>query len=415
MKIDPIPQDGTASGPSPWRRSDERRGDGQRLRVALILHADTPAPDLDALAETGLDVALAGVEAASVAEDSPLFEAADAIVVEIRPNDPRDMEAFDRLVHLAAGQLAVIAAVDGLTVADTRTLLRAGAVDVLPLPFTVEELQQAVEPARRPARPPAARAAAAAPQRHGKVVSFMGALGGVGATSIAAQAGILWAAHARVCLIDFDVQFGNAALSLDLRPSLTLAHLIEDEERLDVELLQSVAIRHASGLNVIACPVDIVPLDIVTPDFVNRILRLAVQAYDVVLVDLPAAWTEWSLRALERSDLNCLVTNLSVSGIYQARRQLEIVEANHLMEKTRIIANRVQHKMFGRVDLRETESVLGRRIDFTIANDYPSMSAANDQGLPVGEISKGSRLVKDLKALSAALSAAMAGEGAPRP
>jgi pilus assembly protein CpaE len=414
MKIDPISQSGEAPVSGPWRRSDERRGDGQRLRVALMLHAESPAPDLDSLTATGLDVAVAGVDLAAIAEDSPLFEAVDAIVVEIRPQVSADMEAFDRLVHLAAGHVAVIAAVEGLTVADTRTLLRAGAVDVLPLPFAVEELQQAVEPARRPARPAATRTPTA-PARQGKVVSFMGALGGVGATSIATQAGILWAAHARVCLIDFDIQFGNAALSLDLRPSLTLAHLIEDEARLDVELLQSVAIRHASGLNVIACPVDIVPLDLVTPEFVNRILRLAVQAYDVVLVDLPTAWTEWSLRALERSDLTCLVTNLSVSGIYQARRQLEIVEANHLMEKTRIIANRVQHKMFGRVDLRETESVLGRRIDFTIANDYPSINAANDQGLPVSEISKGSRLVKDLKALSAALSAAMAGEGAPRP
>lgn len=400
------------SGPSPWRRSEERRGDGQRLKVALMLRGDSP--DLDSFTSTGVDVAFAPVDLASIAEDSPLFGEADALVVEIRPGEPSDMEAFDRLVHLSAGHVAVIAAVEGLTVSHTRTLLRAGAVDVLPLPFTGEELQQAVEPARRAARPAAARPAAA-PTRQGKIVSFMGALGGVGATSIATQAGILWAADARVCLIDFDIQFGNAALSLDLRPSFTLAQLIEDEGRLDVELLQSVAVRHPSGLNVIACPVDIVPLDIVTSDFVDRILRLAVQAYDVVLVDLPTAWTEWSLRALERSDLVCLVTNLSVSGIYQARRQLEIIEANHLMEKTRIVANRVQTKMFGRVDLRETESVLGRRIDFTIANDYPSISAANDQGLPVSEISKGSRLVKDLKALSAALSAAMAHEGAPRP
>jgi pilus assembly protein CpaE len=400
------------TGPTPWRRGDGQRSDSQPLRVALILNAATPAPDAGALASPGLEVALAGNDLA-LAEDSALFETADALVVEVRPGEPRDLEAFDRLVHLAGGQLAVIAAVADLTVAHTRTLLRAGAVDVLPLPFAADELRQAVEPARRPARP--ARTPAAAPQRKGKIVSFMGALGGVGATSIATQAGILWAASARVCLIDLDIQFGNAALSLDLRPSLTLANLVEDEGRLDAELLQSIAVRHGSGLNLIASPVDIVPLDLLAPDIVDRILRYAVQAYDVVLVDLPTAWTEWSLRALDRSDQICLITNLSVPGIYQARRQLEIIEVNQLMDKTRIVANRVQHKLFGRIDLKETEAALGRRIEFTIANDYPSISAANDQGRPLSEISKTSRLVKDLKALSAALSAAMAAEAAPRP
>lgn len=307
-----------------------------------------------------------------------------------------------------------MAVVQGLTVSDTRMLLKAGAADVLPLPFTADELRQAMESVRRPARPVTQKGGTVV--RQGRVVSVLGALGGVGATALAAQMAALWAPDARVCLLDMDVQFGNAALYLDARPTMTLGNLIEDEARLDAELLQSVAVRHPSGLDIIASPTDMMPLDIITTGFAERLLRMATHGYDVVIVDLPRAWTEWSVRVLDRSDVVCLVTNLSVPGVHQARRQLEILEANQLMDKLRIIANRVQYRMFGRIDLKETEAVLGRRIDHTIANDYPTVSAALDQGRTILDIrGKSGRVVKDVGSLVETLKTVIASEGAARP
>lgn len=404
-------QEGTGvSGPSPWRRGDDRGPSGGRPRILMLTRAPGRAPSVDELAAAGLECAESHLPIHEIAEDSELFAEADALVLEIAPRNAADIEAFDRIVHLAGGQVPVIAAVDGLTVADTRTLLRAGALDVLPLPFTAEELRQAVEPARRPARPASSRNQAA-PRRQGKLISFLGTTGGSGVTSIASQLGILWSSDARVCCIDLDLQFGNAALLLDLRPSLTLGHLIEDAERLDPDLLQSVAMNHASGMALIASPTDMMPLDVVSIEFIDRLLRLATQVYDIVLVDLPTAWTEWTVRVLQRSDSICLVTGLNVPGLHQARRQIEVVEANGLLPKLRIVANRVQKNFLGKVDLKETEAVLGRKVDFTVANDYPTVSAANDEGRSLKDVKPSSRVVKDLKAIAQALQASLAAEG----
>jgi pilus assembly protein CpaE len=392
-----------------WRRNEARGPTAGPPRIAMLLRDGARhAPDAAALQAVGLDARHTPVDLGRMTEDSPLFTEADALVVEVAPGDPAELEAFDRLVNIAAGRLPLIAAVDGLTVAHTRTLLKTGAVDVLPLPFTVDELQQAVEPARRPVRPVPR---AALPVRQGRIISMLGAIGGVGTTAIATQLGAMLAAQSRVCLLDFDVQFGNAALYLDARPSLTLGHLIADEARLDAELLQSVAVRHASGLDIIASPADMMPLEAVSTDFVGRTLRMAAQAYDIVIVDLPRAWTEWTLRAVERSDIACLITNLSVPAIHQTRRQLELIEANNLMEKLRIVANRVPVKMFGKVDMSETEAVLGRRIDHSISNDYPTVAAALDQGRTIADIRGGSRIVKDVKALAEMLSTVPVTEG----
>jgi Flp pilus assembly CpaE family ATPase len=78
-----------------------------------------------------------------------------------------------------------------------------------------------------------------------------------------------------------------------------------------------------------------------------------------------------------------------------------------------MVANRVQYGLLTKkVDLKETEAVLGRRIDHTVANDYPAISAANDEGRPLKEVRGTSRIMKDLQALADKLSetlSAMAG------
>jgi len=209
-----------------------------------------------------------------------------------------------------------------LTVPLTRRLLRTDIADVVPLPFTPDELFQAIDTARHHHDRPVALAAPAAPapRRRGRIFSFLGALGGVGTTSLVTQLGVLWSASRRVCLIDLDVQFGNSALYLNLRPRLTIADLVDAGDRMDSEYLASVAERHESGLDVIAAPSDIIPLDMLTPAHVERLFRLAAETWDIVLVDLPDAWINWSATALARSDVILLVSEMSVAGVHQAKR-----------------------------------------------------------------------------------------------
>ncbi len=402
---------GATAAPPPWREGSPRRGGDQMFRVTLLMGSQEGAPDPDACAAHGLQITRSPVVFTSVPEGSSLFSDSDAIVVALDAQDPAQIEAFDRLVVLSAGEVPVIAAVAGLTVPLTRRLLRGGATDALPLPFSSDDLRQALQPARRPA-PPVLDRAPAVPVRQGRAIALASALGGMGTTAIATQLGVLWSKTKRVCLIDFDVQYGNAALYLDLRPSLTLGELIQDSERLDADLLDSVIVRHASGLGVVASPIDMVPLDIVTVEFVDRLVRLAQQTHDVVLLDLPNAWTDWSVRLMERADVRLLITDLSVPGIHQARRQAQFIEANGLGDRFRIVANRVETRLFGgRVDVKETEAVLGRKIAHLIANDYPTMSSAADEGRTVEDVKSGSRIVKDLKALAADLESIEVAEG----
>jgi pilus assembly protein CpaE len=387
---------------APVVEEDATAPSGTALRVSIVLDTATAALlDASRLALPDTEIRVHGGTLASFAANGPAVRWTDVLIAQVNPDNPRDFEVFERFVQDNAGRMPVVAAVRDLTVAVTRRVLRSEAVDVLPIPFTPDELHQAIETGRDAL----VRGGREGPAHSGRIIAFVGALGGMGTTALATQSGIIWSEKASVCLIDLDVQFGNAALYLNMKPRLSLSDLIDAGDRIDSELLRSVADSHVSGMNVIACPPDIMPLDALTPEFVDKLLDLAIQSYDIVLIDLPAAWVSWSLSALQKSDAVCLVAGMTVPGVHQARRQLELLDANGLADRTKIILNRVAAPLFGKVDVSETEAVLRRSVQFVITNDYPTVSTAIDEGQPIGKIKVKSRVEKDIRRLVTTLAA----------
>lgn len=368
------------------------------LRVALVLDPSNTMPVPTVSPSVNLHLHLVTLDALD--PTLPFLRQADVLVIEVMIEKPGQLEILARI--LAEQPRPVIAATRALDAAATRTLMRAGAVDVVALPLDPVDLDEALATARK--------VIATRPEvgAKGRVISFVRAVGGAGATALACQAGCLWSARQSTCLIDLDVQFGAVALYLDMQPALSLLDLAEARDRLDQTLFTTIATRHSSGLSVVAAPHDIAPLESVTPAFVAQLLTLAALSFEVVLVDLPAAWTPWSLAALAHSDAICLVTNLSVPGLRQARRQLDLIEANHVNAPLKIVLNRVPKKIFRTIDLGDSERVLRRKIDFTVADDSATMNNAIDQGRTIGSIRAKSPIGSDLNELIAGLTQVLA-------
>lgn len=347
------------------------------------------------------EVRLHAQQLAAIMPEAEVARGARILVVEVPSGDEAAAVEFERIARHSFAHIPVVAAVRGLTLADTRTLMRRGAVDVVTLPFVHDELLAALDHARATGAGPSG-----AYGHDGKVITFFRSVGGVGATAIATQAGCLIAADSskRVCFLDLDVQFGSAAHHLDLQPSLTLLDLATAGARLDGALLQSVATRHASGLHVIAAPPDVAPLDLLDVDSASEILSVARQEFDIVIVDLPNAWTNWSLSVLAQSDVACLVAGMSVPSIRQARRQIELIETQGLGQLAlRVVVNRVERGWLKTISMDETERALRRRVDFCVTNDFRTVSAAIDQGLTLSEVRPKSRVERDVRDMATKL------------
>lgn len=332
---------------------------------------------------------------------------AAAAVVQVDRDSPESVQRFQKLA--AATKTPLIAAAYEPPLAFVRALVRAGAHDVVPLPLEVADLEISLGPIREAL----ARQEQSAWSGTAKVVSIIKSVGGVGATALLTQLGIRFAQHEakagrEACLIDLDVQFGDAAFQLGLHPKLTLADLVDAGSRLDGDLLRATTTVHPSGLNVLASPPSMMPLEALSSEQVIEIVELAKREFGTVFVDLPSNWTNWSLSVLAQSDLVLLVSELSVASLHRARRQIELIESQELNDlDLRVVINRFEKGLMRTVRPSDVSDALRREIAFTVTNDQPLMRSAVDQGLPIAEIRRKSAIGKDIDMLDAGIAAAL--------
>jgi pilus assembly protein CpaE len=333
-----------------------------------------------------------------------------AAVVQVDQASPSSVKRFEKLA--AATKTPLIAAAFEPPLALVRSLVRAGAHDVVPLPLDVADLETSL----LPIRDQLARNAASGQSANGRLVSVIKSVGGIGATSLLTQLAVRAtekeAAYGReVCLLDLDLQFGNAAFQLGLRPSLTFFELIEAGARLDGELLRATTTLHPSGLKVIGAPKSLMPLDAVSSEQLIEITEIAKREFGTVFVDLPASWTNWSLSLLAQSDLVLLITELSISGLYRARRQLDLLREQDLASvDLRIVVNRFEKGLLKTVKQSDVQSALGRAVSYTIANEPGVMQPAIERGVPISEIKRKSAVGRDIDMLDGGIAAALGRE-----
>lgn len=335
---------------------------------------------------------------------------AAAVVVQVDPGVPASVQRFE---HLAAStKTPLLAAAFEPPLALVRALVRAGAHDVVPLPLDVADLETSLMPIREQIT----RQSQTADAANGKVVSIIKSVGGIGATAVLTQVGVRAAQNEakrgrEVCLLDLDLQFGNAAFQLGLQPSLTFADVFKAGARLDGELLRAITTVHSSGLRVLAAPPQMMPLDSVSSEQLIEIVEIAKREFGTVLVDLPSNWTNWSLSLLAQSDLVFLLTELSVTGLQRARRQLELIHEQDLHTlDLRLVANRFEKGILKMVRSADVQKALGREIAYTIANDPAVMRVATERGVPIAEIKRKSAVGKDIDTLDAGIAGALGWE-----
>lgn len=391
---------------SPERPTSQWMADTGPAPVRLLLAGvEGETSELVGAKVAGFPLDLVIVETAQPVE-ATILDGAVAAVVQVTEGDELSIARFKAL---AEGPVPLIAAAYEPSLAFVRSLVRAGAHDVVPLPLDPAELETALDPVRKMVGNRGTRPRAA----HQKVVAIIKSEGGVGATSLLGQLASRFAqreasAGREACLIDLDVQFGDVAIQLGLQPKLTFADLLDAGKRLDSDILRSVALEHSSGLKVISAPREIMPLESLNSDQLLSILDLATAEYGTVFVDLPANWTNWSLSLLARADLVLLVTELRVPSLHRARRQLDLLASQDLRGlDVRIVLNRAETGFFKTLGPADAERVLMKPVSFMVSNDHATMSQAIDRGVPLSEVKKKCALVKDIESMELGVAGAL--------
>jgi pilus assembly protein CpaE len=220
------------------------------------------------------------------------------------------------------------------------------------------------------------------PTVDGKVVIIFNAKGGCGKTTIATNMGAYVASTgARVLLVDLDLAFGDVAISLQLRPSASVADLVAMSGHIDSQGLASVVTKHDSGLDTVCAPNQPREADGIPGATVAEMLRIARRSYDYVIIDTPPAFSEHVLAALDLCDALVLIATLDIPAVKNLRLTMDTLDLlGHPRDGRIVVLNRSDSK----VGLH-TEDVVAA-IKQPIAAMIPSSShvpASVNRGLPI--------------------------------
>ena len=249
------------------------------------------------------------------------------------------------------------------------SFLEAGADDVIARPFDQREVEARIDALllrfqRSKELAPVVSADGLTLARARRVVAVFSPKGGVGTTTIATNIAIVAAARKvdRVVLVDLDLQFGAAAAHLNLEPKQTIADVVRDEAALrEPELLRTYAMRHDSGLHVLAAPMTPEAAELVTPDHVSHIAGTLLEGYESIVIDAGSTLDERILNVFELADTIVLPVYPEIPALKAMHALLDYLnEAGAIGAKATFVLN----NMFARDILkpRDIEAALGTRI-----------------------------------------------------
>lgn len=258
--------------------------------------------------------------------------------------------------------------------------MRAGVCDFIRRPLSTSDLSRLVnqQDSRKLGSPSAGN------KPLGRVVSFISNKGGVGKSTLAINSAVAIARRGKqsVLLIDGSIQMGVAAALLDLRPSATLTDLARESNRLDPTMIRQTASEHSSGLHVLPAPSDAVEAMEIDDLFFARIITLARQTYDVVVVDTFPMFDRVVIAALDLSDRVFVVLENVIPTLLGGVKLLNVLERiGYPSERQSIILNREQ-RITGSLTVDEVADRMNREIDHVLPFDKKVMAAANC-GVPI--------------------------------
>jgi pilus assembly protein CpaE len=323
---------------------------------------------------------------------------ASMFFVDLDIEDPEELVPLRQIMQESQGRLSVIATSNEVTAQGMRELIRQGIDDFVPQPLDQHSLLDAIEVAKRKAR-----------QNHGDitgglVITVGRAKGGMGATTLAVNLALSLIdpigkeEPKRVCLLDFDLQFGDVALYLDLDPRSDLLGIVQKPTRLDTALLLSAMTEHESGLEILQAPVEPMPLDALRTETVGRLIDLAQQEFDYVVVDLPLALAGWHEMVLDMTDKLYLVTQLNVPAIRQTKRLIDILKDEGLYSlPVSIVLNRYIKRFNEHTRIRQCSKALDHTIDHFLPEDERTVLEAINRGVPLTEVRRRARICRTIR------------------
>ena len=347
----------------------------------------------------------------------PDADTLEFVAIAMDKEDEDDLSAITSLIDTAVSRsIAIILVAEDVSPAVLHQLLQAGATEFIPYPLPEGALRDAVRKigTHQPAPQIAQEAPQAAPRlaptgdRQGVIMPVHSLAGGVGGTTFAVNfawelATISKKDAPRVCLLDFDLQSGAVSTYLDLTRREAVFELLSNTEAMDSESFMQALLPYNDTLHVLTAPAEMLPLDLVTPDDIARIISMAAANFDYVVIDMPGTVVQWTETVLSAAHVYFTLLELDMRSAQNALRMIRALKAEDLpVEKLRFMLNRAPKftDLSGKSRVKRLAESLDISIEVQLPDGGRPVTDANDEGNPMAVSAKKNPLRKEIQKIA---------------
>jgi pilus assembly protein CpaE len=291
------------------------------------------------------------------------------LIVDLR-HEPQIPVALSNLKrqHPSTGILIVASKLDPALMLEA---MRAGVNEFVTAPVTVPELQAAIKRLM----------GSLAPAARGEVFAFIGAKGGVGATTVAVNTATALAkmSPSSTLLIDLNVACGDAAVFLGAEPRFSVMDALENVQRLDSAYFSGLVVHNKSGLDLLGAAAR--PLTrTFEPARIRTLLDYVSGSHQYTVLDVPRSDSA-ALDSLELATRIVLVVNQELATVRNASRTAATLKQRYGQARLLMVLARTDRR--AEIGLDDVERTVGLEINHMIPNDYRLALQAMNKGRPI--------------------------------
>ncbi|MCA1336681.1 AAA family ATPase [Pseudooceanicola marinus] len=366
--------------------------------------------------------------------NQPEAETLEFIAMAIDSEDEENLVLLGEVITQARAQgIKVILIAEDVSPAALHQLLRKGADEFVPYPLPENELAAAISRIQQPDPEPEtehdghimARTGGGKGDRNGAVLVCHGLSGGSGATTLAvniayelsegpAKSGKKRglkkkapdAPPPKVCLLDLDLQYGSVGTYLDLPRREAVYELLSDTEAMDADVFRQALLGFEDRISVLTAPTEMLPLDLITQDDVQRIIDMARSHFDFVIIDMPKTIVQWTETVLNEAQVYFALIEMDMRSAQNTQRLKRALQAEELpVEKLRYVLNRAPK--FTDLSGRQRVKRLAETLDIAIELQFPDggrqVTQGADHGVPLGAAIPKNPLRREIQKLAQSL------------
>ncbi|MDE2362655.1 MAG: AAA family ATPase [Hyphomicrobiales bacterium] len=233
----------------------------------------------------------------------------------------------------------------------------------------------------------------------GRMLAFVGAKGGVGASTVAHN--VAWSIarelEIQTVIADMDIAYGTAGLDFNQDPPQGIADAVLAPDRLDANMIDRLLSKCTDHLSLLAASATLertYDFEENAFDMIFDILRATIPC---IVLDVPHTWNAWSKRVLTGADDVVVVASPDLANLRNTKGLLDVLRAARPNDhKPKLVLNNVGMLKRPEIELSDFAAAVEADPIGVIPFDAKLFGTATNNGQMIGEVEAASKTAEIL-------------------